>query len=115
MKQTLLYVVGITLSLSALLTPLSASALGLSFGGKIVGIHFGVVLPSFDPCVSISIIPAGAVPTEEVWVGGTVGVPPAHPGQQILGVADVPVDCVGVGLHPPIWVGLRMQIDGVSI
>ncbi len=93
-----------------LLVPLYASALGTSFGGKILAITPCMSLSG--PAVWIKILPAGLFPITYIWTPLTIGLPPVHVAQQILGVADIPYGCV-VGKVP--FVGQRIQIDGVSI
>lgn len=98
--------------LGALFTPFSASALGISFGGRIASINFG------PGCINFIIIPAGAFPISYVFGPGSIPFfagPPNHIGQQVLGVADVPTVCVGFGSHPSVWAGLRVQIIGTSL
>ena len=93
-----------------LLAPLSASAVGKSFGGRVV---------LWTPCVSvlgssfwITIRPAGVFPITYIWAPGTIGLPPVHIGQQIWGIADTPFKCF-VGKFP--FFGQRIQRDSVSI
>ncbi|KKW36245.1 hypothetical protein A2852_00905 [Candidatus Adlerbacteria bacterium RIFCSPHIGHO2_01_FULL_54_23] len=91
---------------AGLSAPLHASALGFSFGGRVISIPvpcFG--LPGF---FGVAIIPAGRFSPFYVWGPGTIGLPPLHPGQQILGIYDLPLLCNGVP-------GFRIQYDGVSI
>ena len=128
MKQTLLYIVGALLSLATFLTPLSASALGLSFGTPTIT----AVMPCVSyagPSVWITIVPAGGDPNVfYVWTPTTLGPPPVHTKQEILGLADIPYFCcaagapigfggcyVGHSIVPSLPVGERIQYDGVSI
>lgn len=84
-----------------------------SFGGRIIGIKFGLA-----GCINFTILPAGAFPIDYVWLPGTITYlagPPTHIGQQVLGLANpVPIPCVGFGAHPPIWYGLRVHLMGSS-
>lgn len=108
MQPFIKYFAGAALAAS-LLAPLSAYALGTSFGGRII---------DWEPCVSlpgaifILIQPAGIFPIAYFWAPGTLGLPPTHIGQQILGVADTFFGCT-TPLGPRA--GQRIQIDGVSI
>lgn len=114
MKQIGLYVAGVLVSFGILLAPLSASALGISFGGRIVTMT-ACLLGGF---IHIDIVPAagGSPNISYIWTPGTIGLPPVHPGQAILGVGDVPIVCaVALGAHPIFWAGQRIQLDGVSI
>lgn len=94
------------------LAPLSASALGVSFGGRIV-----TVIPCISvlgPSLHVTIVPAGLFPTSYIWTPATLTFlagPPRNPGQQVLGVADIPYTCA-VGKIP--FFGLRMQMIGTS-
>ncbi len=90
-----------------LLTPISALAIGFSFGGRLVSTPIACLnLPGF---YGIVIRPAGRLPVTYVYsTGFTIGLPPTHPGQQILGLYDIPMICNGVP-------GFRIQRDGVSI
>jgi hypothetical protein len=89
--------------------PFSASALGVSFGGKVI---------SSVPCVSalgpsFYVITAPApftFVTPLIWTPATITKligPPASPGMQVLGVADTPFVCkIGVA----VLTGMRMQL-----
>lgn len=94
----------------AMAYPFYASALGLSFGGRITTINYCI-----NGAIVITIIPAGLFPITYMWTPGTLGFPPIHPGQEILGVSDIPYVCVGPGTHPLQYTGRRIQFDGVSI
>lgn len=99
-------IVIISLIAASLSAPLSASALGFSFGGRVISVPvpcFG--MPGF---FGITIFPAGRFSPFYVWGPGTIGLPPLHPGQQILGIYDVPLLCNGIP-------SFRIQYDGVSI
>lgn len=98
----------------SMLVPLSASAAGFSFGGKVI-----TVLPCSGGMLHVTIIPAGAFPVTYIWTPFTItkSVGPPLPGGQILGVADIPFVCfVGAGflsLPVPLF-GFRMQFIGTS-
>ncbi len=99
--------------IGAFLLPLSASALGISFGGKVIS-----SIPCLSPLgPSLYVITAPApftFITPLIWTPATVTKligPPLVPGQQVLGLADIPFACkVGVVVFP----GLRMQLVGTS-
>lgn len=100
--------------LVALLVPLSTSAqVGpfISFGGHVLSINYCT-----HGAVNIIILPAGGFPISYVWQAGIpVGLPPTHPGQQVLGLAlPVPVPCIGFGTHPPVWWGLQVFYGGTD-
>lgn len=103
------FVATITL-IGSLLTPLSASALGFSFGGRITAIT-----PCANGAIWITIVPAGPFQPFYIWTPGTITYsagPPSHPGQEVLGVADIPYVCY---IPPFIFLyGQRMQIVGTS-
>lgn len=93
--------------------PFSASALGVSFGGKVI---------SSVPCMSalgpsLYVITAPApftFVTPLIWTSATITKligPPVSPGQQVLGVADIPYTC---HVGPAVFPGLRMQMVGTS-
>lgn len=90
-----------------LIVPLSASAVGVPFGGIVTGMtpcHIGPVAALWLNVLGVSF----------VITGGTVPFLHYVPiiGQFILGVADVPIVCsVGTVPLPP---GLRVQIYGTS-
>jgi hypothetical protein len=97
------YIFGIISLAMSLFSPLSAAAaIGTSFGGRILWVH---------PCsggIQIAIAPAGPFQPLYVYSVGTIGLPPIHPGQYILGIADAPV-------FTGTCVGQRIQRDGVSL
>jgi len=95
---------------AALLVPLTAFAFGTSFGGRVL-FEFPCLTPS-GPGFFITILPAGLFPVSYIWAPGTVGLPPTHTGQEILGLADTPYGC-SVGLAH--FVSQRIQFDGVSL
>ena len=95
------------------LVPLSASALGLSFGGRIVAIY-----PTcLNGGIWVAISPAGPHQPFYIWTPATLTYsagPPKSIGQQILGVADIPYVCV-VSWYPYVQlVGERIQFMGSS-
>jgi len=105
------FMLGTALS-AALAIPLTALAFtGIPFGGTVL---------SMVPCVSpigaaewITIAPVGPTPIFAfVWTIATLGPPPIHTGQQILGVSDTTFGCTAGVAH---FVGQRIQFDGVSI
>jgi hypothetical protein len=94
-----------------LAVPSAAFALGRSFGGRIV--WWEPCLSPLGPAFFITIAPAGIFPISYIWAPGSLGLPPTHIGQQILGVADAPMACLdALGLPLP---GQRIQLDGVSV
>ncbi|MDO8518206.1 MAG: hypothetical protein Q7S26_02870 [bacterium] len=97
--------------LGGLLMPLSASALGLSFGGvRIVSINY-----CKNGGINIIIVPAGLFPISYIYTPGTIGLPPTHIGQAILGLyLPVLYACTGFGTRPPIFTGFWIQLDAVS-
>ena len=99
-----------TVSLVVLLfAPLSASAALFSFGGRVLTV---------TPCSSglhVTIFPAGVFPVSYIWTPVTITFsagPPNHPGQQILGLYDIPYVCF-VGTVPLF--GFRMFLVGTSL
>lgn len=96
-----------------LLAPLSASALSLSFGGRVIA-----VIPCksvLGPSLHVTILPAGAFPVMYIWTPATITFsagPPRTIGQKILGLYDVPFFCT-VGFKP--FFGLRMFLVGTSV
>lgn len=108
------FVVGAAISLS-FIAPLTASAAGLSFGGRVLS-----VLPCLNGGLYTAVVSARALTlgiTEfYIWTPLTLTLSfgPPRPGVQILGIADVPYACV-ISIHPPIVLpGLRMQMIGTS-
>ncbi|TSC68471.1 MAG: hypothetical protein G01um101456_626 [Parcubacteria group bacterium Gr01-1014_56] len=108
------------LSLSILLVgllvaPLSASAYGISFGGRVL-----FVVPCSGGMRQITILPAGRFPISYIWTPFTItkSVGPPVPGGQVYGIADVPFVCfVGGGgffSSPVPLFGLRMYVVGTS-
>ena len=92
---------------AVILVPLSASAFGFSFGGRLLSVPL--------PCLEIPgsygivIFPAGLfAPTYVYTPLFTIGLPPTHPGQQILGIADIPLTCNGVP-------AFRIQLNGIGV
>lgn len=115
--------------LASCAVPLSASALGLSFGGRVTA-----VLPcvsALGPSIYTTVLVARGVPHPEfyIWTPATItkSVGPPILGGQILGVADIPFVCftynpVTCGLFglfsclvPIPYFGLRMQLIGTSL
>jgi len=100
------FLVGLVLAGSFLL-PISASAVGVPFGGLVtatIPCHIGPV-----PALYINVLGFSFIET-----AGTVPYLYYVPriGQYILGLADVPIVCsVGIFPLPP---GLRIQIYGTS-
>jgi hypothetical protein len=89
-----------------LLVPLIAGAVGFSFGGRLVTPPvpcFGA--PGF---FGFTIQPAGFFSPFYVWGPGTIGLPPIHVGQQILGLYDTIFVCNGVP-------SFRIQLNGIGL
>lgn len=87
-----------------------------SFGGRVLS-----VIPCSGGMIHITILPAGFFPVSYIWTPFTVTKlygPPTHPGQQVLGLADVPFVCfIGGGFFssPVPLYGLRMTTVGTSL
>ena len=101
------------------LAPLSASAVGISFGGRVAA-----VVPCSGGMLHVTILGAHFFPVPEfyIWTPATITKsygPPLVIGQQVLGVADFPLICfLGDGgfFSSPIHLyGLRMQSVGTSL
>jgi hypothetical protein len=101
--------------------PFSAyAAFGTSFGGRVVSVL--PCLSPLGPSLQVNIAPAGGFSTSYIWTPATVTFmagPPNHPGQQNLGVADIPFACV---IPSPFFFipaltlfGQRMQFIGTSV
>jgi len=93
---------------ASLLFPLSTSAF-FSFGGRVA-----VVVPCLSPsgpAVWFNIAPLGAFPLFYIWAPGTVGMPPNHSFQSIIGTYDIPYACK---VGPAVFSGFRLRSDGVS-
>jgi hypothetical protein len=102
--------IGIIALVSGLFAPVSAmAAIGFSFGGRIISPP--VPCTNIPGAYLITIVPAGGDlnPFYVYTPGFTLGLPPSHPGQLILGVADIITGCNG------ILTAQRIQIDGVSL
>lgn len=95
-----------------------------SFGGKVTAAL--PCLSPLGPSIWVTIAPAGVMPTSYIWTPATItklNGPPTHPGQQILGLADVPYVCWNVissglfGLFSAFsyLYGLRMTEVGTSL
>ncbi|HEY6020219.1 MAG TPA: hypothetical protein VIY48_10045 [Candidatus Paceibacterota bacterium] len=112
MERTLKIVSGVVIAAS-LLAPLSAYALGTSFGGRIVAAV--PCLSPLGPSIWFTIVPSSLYPVFSfIWTPATVTYlagPPRNPGQQVLGVADTAFACK-VGIVP--FFGQRVQIIGTS-
>ncbi len=115
MRKIPLLVCGIAASIF-FFAPLSASAIGFSFGGRIVA-----VVPCSGGMRHVTIAPAGVFPVTYIWTPTTVTYSvgrPRFPGQQILGVADIPFVCFigggGIFSSPIPLYGFRMQTVGTS-
>jgi hypothetical protein len=101
------YIAAIFTLVAGLSAPLSAAAVGFSFGGRLVSPP--VLCANIPGSYLVTILPAGVKGIFYIYTPGlTLGLPPVHPGQEILGIADVPLVCNGL-------LGLRIQYDGVSI
>lgn len=107
-------ILAVFITAGALMLPFSASAFGISFGGRVVT-SIPCVSP-LGPSLYVVTVPAGfTFVTPLIWTPATVTYsvgPPLAPGQQVLGVADVPFAC-SVGLVT--FFGLRMQVVGTSL
>lgn len=112
MDRTLKIVAGVVIA-GSLLAPLSAYALGTSFGGRVVTVV--PCLSAFGPSLWFTIVPASLYPVVAfIWTPATVTYlagPPRNPGQQVLGVSDTPFSCF-VGKIP--FFGQRVQLIGTS-
>lgn len=102
--------------LGILSVPLTAGAVGVSFGGRVLS-----VLPCTGGLFHVTILAfrLGVIPSFEpyIWTPATVTKlygPPLVVGQQLLGVADVPLVC-NVIASPLFLPGLRMQTVGTSL
>lgn len=98
-----------------LLTPSSAGAqfLGTSFGGRVIA-SIPCVSP-LGPSLHVTIAPSGIFSPVYIWTPATLTYtygPPTRPGQQVLGLADVPFGCM-VGTLP--LYGQRMTMVGTSL
>lgn len=99
-----------------LLSGLGSSALSarISFGGRVA-----TVIPCISglgPSLHVTIVPAGIMPVTYIWTPATLTFtagPPRNPGQQLLGLADVPFFCT-IGTPPVPLFGLRMFMVGTS-
>lgn len=101
--------------------PLVASA---QFAGIREGTSFGGRVSFAVPCTAglyVGVISArGATPgllETYIWTPGTLTFmagPPRTPGQQILGLADVPFLCFTFAAKPVPLFGLRMSMIGTS-
>jgi hypothetical protein len=103
----------ILMVMGALALPFTASALGISFGGKVISSI--PCMSAFGPSLYVITAPAPfTFVTPLIWTPATITKligPPASPGQQVLGVADVPFVCkIGVA----VLSGMRMQLVGTS-
>ena len=102
--------------------PLFASAaLGVGFGGRVVSVI--PCLSPLGPAFQINIIPAPKSQVSYIYLLPPATItyrngPPTHPGQSILGVADIPFTCFipsgFLGLFPIPLVGQRIQMIGTS-
>lgn len=110
MRAPLVLLVALFILTAAVFVPRETYAAGLSFGGRILLIT--PCLSASGPSMWITIQPAGRFPITYIWAPGTLGPPPVHPGQSILGIADIPYACK-VGTF--FLYGQRIQRDAVSI
>ena len=101
-----------------LCVPLAAGAVGVSFGGRVIGMNFCV-----NGAIQFTIKPAGALPITYLWTPVTRNNPifntPARPpffGQQVLGVAlPAVIGCFGPGKNPVEYFGLPVQYEATSL
>lgn len=110
MRAPFVLLLGLLLLTIAVFIPRETYAAGLSFGGRILLIS--PCISASGPSVWITIQPAGRFPITYIWAPGTIGLPPTHPGQSILGIADIPYVCK-IGTF--FLYGQRIQRDAVSI
>ena len=101
--------IGLISFVSGLFAPVSAmAALGTSFGGQLASPP--IPCKNLPGAFLITIKPAGVKNIFYVYTPLlSLGLlPPTHPGQQILGIADAPTGCNG------ILTAQRIQLYGVS-
>ena len=87
-----------------------------SFGGRIVTAIPCVV--GGTPALQVTIRPAGVLPITYIWTSATITRlqgPPRTPGQQVLGIYDVPFVCYIPAKVPIPLFGLRMTMVGTSL
>ena len=99
-----------------LVAPLSVSAFGFSFGGRILAVT--PCVSGLGPSLWVSIRPAGVFAPTYIWTPATITKlvgPPRTIGQQVLGRADIPFVCFIPAKVPIPLYGLRMQIVGTSL
>lgn len=96
---------------------IASSVLFKSFGGRVV-----TVIPcvsGLGPSLHVTVAPFGGLPNVfYIWTPATITYsygPPSHPGQQLLGVSDIPFVCVIPAKAPIPLYGLRMQSVGTSL
>lgn len=90
-----IFLVALLLSVFFLPGLVDAALTGTSFGGKVLSIL--PCVSTFGPSLQVNILPAGGISTSYIWTPATISFlagPPTHPGQQILGVADIPFVCI---------------------
>jgi hypothetical protein len=100
----------------ALLLPFSASAFGTSFGGRVIAAI--PCISAAGPSLYVTIVPFGAFQPLYIWTPLTLTYswgPPRTPGQQVLGVADIPFVCFTPTVPPVPLYGQRMQTVGTSL
>jgi hypothetical protein len=107
-----LIVGGAALGISFLSSYITSSVALRSFGGRIA-----LIVPcvsGLGPSIWVKIIPAGSFPTSYIWTPLTItrlAGPPTHPGQEILGLADIPYFC---WIGDDFYYGRRMTMIGTS-
>lgn len=95
--------------------PSVASAAVLSFGGRAISVI--PCVSGLGPSLHVTIIPAGIFPVFYIWTPATFTFlygPPRNPGQQVLGLADIPFVCFIPARIPIPLFGLRMFTVGTS-
>ncbi len=84
-----------------------------SFGGRI-SYYYPACLNGGIYTLVLSARPPYLAPLPYIWTPGTIGIPPSHPGQEILGLFDIPYMCV-ISYYPFFALpGLRMELEQVS-
>lgn len=88
-----------------------------SFGGRVTWVEF-----CLDGSIFVIIQPAGLFPVNYIWTPYTITQkfgPPTTPGQQVLGLSDLPWVCVidegGLFSGPELRFGFRMFMVGTSL
>lgn len=108
--------VGLGVGVAAIGVSAVSSLLFRSFGGRVA-----TVIPcvsGLGPSLHVTVIPFGGFPgVAYIWTPATITYsfgPPTHPGQQVLGVSDIPFVCFTPTTPPVPLYGFRMQSVGTS-